>query len=147
MKKAAAKAFDSSKHPFQLELAVRDYECDLQGIVNHAVYLHYLEHTRHEFLKWLGLNFGEMHARGQDAVVTTAEVRYLYPLRSGDRFTVELTLEPGGRVRFVFNQRITRLPDAKPILEARITAALLEHGRPVVPAAILQALQTKARTP
>jgi len=35
---------------FKLNFEVRDYECDLSGIVNNAVYLHYLEHARHELL-------------------------------------------------------------------------------------------------
>lgn len=34
---------------FELEMQVRDYECDMEGIVNNAIYQHYLEHTRHEF--------------------------------------------------------------------------------------------------
>lgn len=45
---------------FEVELEVRDYECDLQGIVNHAVYLHYLEHARHLLLKANGLDFAEL---------------------------------------------------------------------------------------
>ena len=31
---------------FELKDKVRDYECDLQGIVNNANYQHYLEHCR-----------------------------------------------------------------------------------------------------
>ena len=42
-------------HSFSLSLAVRDYECDYEGLVNNAVYLNYLEHARHEFLKQSGV--------------------------------------------------------------------------------------------
>ena len=38
------------KYVYELKMKVRDYECDLQGIVNNANYQHYIEHTRHEFL-------------------------------------------------------------------------------------------------
>lgn len=42
---------DQDKYIFTLEIAVRDYELDSEGIVNNAVYLHYLEHSRHAFVK------------------------------------------------------------------------------------------------
>ena len=51
---------------FELEMQVRDYECDMEGIVNNAIYQHYLEHTRHEFLASSGISFIEMHERGVD---------------------------------------------------------------------------------
>ena len=53
----------------ELKMKVRDYECDLQGIVNNANYQHYLEHARHEFLLERGISFADMHARVIDAVV------------------------------------------------------------------------------
>ena len=51
---------------FELEMEVRDYECDIQGIVNNANYLHYMEHTRHKFIKTIGLDFAGLHERGID---------------------------------------------------------------------------------
>ena len=59
---------------FELEMQVRDYECDMEGIVNNAIYQHYLEHTRHEFLASSGISFIEMHERGVDPVVNRIEI-------------------------------------------------------------------------
>lgn len=44
------------KYIYELKMKVRDYECDLQGIVNNANYQHYIEHTRHEFLSSAGIS-------------------------------------------------------------------------------------------
>ena len=44
-----------NKYIYELKMAVRDYECDLQGIVNNANYQHYTEHTRHMFLRSCGI--------------------------------------------------------------------------------------------
>lgn len=53
---------------FEEKFKVRDYECDLQGIVNNANYQHYTEHARHEFLLSRGISFAELHDKGIDAV-------------------------------------------------------------------------------
>jgi len=45
---------------FETRMRVRDYECDLQGIVNNAVYQNYLEHARHEFLHEVGIDFAQL---------------------------------------------------------------------------------------
>ena len=97
---------------FTLTLDVRDYECDLQGIVNNAIYQHYLEHARHQYLQSLGLSFARFHEQGHDLVLTRAEIDYKTPLRSGDRFTVELRVERESRLRFCFVQDIFREPTA-----------------------------------
>ncbi|MFO7725507.1 MAG: acyl-CoA thioesterase [Oceanipulchritudo sp.] len=122
---------------FSTDFEVRDYECDLQGIVNNAIYQHYLEHARHTFLKTRGIDFARLTAEGVLLIVTRIEIDYTYPLRSRDHFRVFLNLERISRIRFVFNQEIVRLPDEKPIARARVyTASMNERGRPVLPEAI-----------
>lgn len=122
-------------HTYQheTEFLVRDYECDLQGIVNNAVYQHYLEHARHEFLIAQGLDFAALHAAGIDLVVTRVEIDYKRSLRSRDRFVVRSTLQREGRLRFFFIQDIYRLPDEQPVICGKVTGACLQQGRPIVP--------------
>lgn len=116
---------------YSLEFIVRDYECDLQGIVNNAVYQHYFEHTRHQYLIHIGLNFSALHKQGIDPVVTRAVLEYKHPLTSGDTFIVRLLVESKGRTRIIFRQDIIRLPDEKLICKAVFDAAVLKQGRPL----------------
>lgn len=97
---------------FTLPMEVRDYECDLQGIVNNAVYQNYNEHCRSAFIASLGIEFAELHARGIDVVVAQLNMRFKVPLRPGDKFEVRLSLEKQG-LRYVFHQDIVRLIDGK----------------------------------
>ncbi len=123
----------SSEH--QLEFKVRDYECDLQGVVNNAVYQNYLEHARHELLRLRGLDFATITAQGINLVVVRAELDYRASLVSNDRFVVRSRVEQVSRLRFAFLQDIVRLPDETLMLSARITGtALNAAGRPFVPA-------------
>lgn len=110
---------------------VRDYECDLQGVVNNANYLHYLEHARHVLLKTLGLDFADLSRRGVNLVVTRMEIDYVSPLRSGDTFLVCSNIERVSRLRFAFVQDIFRTPGNVPVARARVTGTSLNAaGRP-----------------
>lgn len=118
---------------FEIELMVRDYECDMQGIVNNAVYQNYLEHCRHEFLNKVGLNFSALCKDGIDAVVSQIEIHYKRPLHSRDHFKVKLGMHKKGRLRFVFDQSIYRSEENELVLEAQVTGVLTRNGRPIPP--------------
>ncbi|MDC8772925.1 acyl-CoA thioesterase [Roseateles albus] len=116
-----------------LELKVRDYECDMGQVVNNAVYLNYLEHARHELLQSLGISFAQLAKRSIDLVVTRIEADFKASLTSGDSFVVRTAFERKGRLRLAFNQSIYRLPDNKLMLNAVVIgAALNERGRPTI---------------
>jgi len=128
---------------FSLEMSVRDYECDLQGVVNNAVYQNYLEHARHEYLKSLGIDFAALAAEGINLVVTRVEMDYRLSLTSGDRFVVEVRPERISRVRIGFRQDIRRLPDGREVVNALVIGtALNARGRPQLPEELDEALGT-----
>lgn len=118
------------QHPyiFEMPLKVRDYEVDSQGIVNNANYLHYLEHTRHEFCETRGFTFRDMQAQGIDPVVTKIEIEYHTPLRLADTMTSKLWVERRG-ARFIFHQDIFTPADALAVA-AKVSVVALQNGRP-----------------
>ena len=113
---------------FDLKMKVRDYECDLQGIVNNANYQHYLEHTRHEFLLEHGVSFAELHDRGIETVVARINMQFKVPLRSGDEFLSRLWLKKEG-IKFVFMQDIFRASDMKLSIRAQVDTVCIIDGR------------------
>ncbi|MCF2552001.1 acyl-CoA thioesterase [Bacteroides caecigallinarum] len=116
------------KYIFEQQMKVRDYECDLQGIVNNANYQHYIEHTRHEFLLSLGVSFAHLHNEGIDPVVARLNMAFKTPLKSGDEFVSKLYIKKEG-IKYVFFQDIFRLPDMKPVIKATVETVCVINGR------------------
>ena len=98
------------KYIFETRMEVRDYECDIEGIVNNANYLHYTEHTRHLFLRSLGVSFAKLHEQGIDAVIHSMKLQYKVPLRCDDEFISRLNLKKDG-LKYMFYQDIYRASD------------------------------------
>jgi acyl-CoA thioester hydrolase len=116
------------KYIFELTMKVRDYECDLQGIVNNANYQHYLEHTRHEFLTSVGADFAELHRQGVDPVVARINMAFKTPLKSGDTFVSKLYLRKEG-IKYVFYQDIYRASDNKIVIKSVVDTVCVVNGR------------------
>lgn len=116
------------RYIFETEMEVRDYECDIQGIVNNANYLHYTEHTRHLFLSSLGVSFSKLHEQGTDAVVARMNLQYKTPLRCDDVFVSRLALRKEG-LRYIFSQDIFRKSDGRLCFRATVELVCLINGR------------------
>lgn len=116
------------KYIFETQMEVRDYECDIEGIVNNANYLHYIEHTRHLFLRSLGVSFARLHEQGTDAVVARMNLQYKTPLKCDDIFISRLNLEKEG-LRYIFHQDIFRAADEKLCFRSKVELVCLINGR------------------
>ena len=119
---------NDDKYIFTLEIAVRDYELDSEGIVNNAIYLHYLEHTRHAFVKREGIPFGSLTREGLVPVVRRMEIDYRLSLHSGDVMLSRLWIKRNGP-RFIFHQDIFNKETGELVVAAVVTIVNMGNGR------------------
>lgn len=116
----------------QIFLEVRDYECDLQKVVNNSVYLNYMEHARHLYLKEEGINFAELTQKGLNLFVIRSEIDYKLPLKSGDEFYILTELQRESKLKLLFLHKIYRKTDNKLVCQGKIFGAGTDQlGRPL----------------
>lgn len=113
---------------FEVNLKVRDYECDMQGIVNNAVYLSYLEHARHEYFASKGISFKEMIDRDIMAMVSRIEIDFKSSLRSGESFTIGLNVARR-YAQIIFYQDIFTGDGKQKCVSARVELACKVNGK------------------
>jgi acyl-CoA thioester hydrolase len=72
----------------EIEIDVRYYETDGQGVVHHANYFQYFELARVEMLKAMGHDYAELERDGVFLVVHTIACKYHRPARFGNRLRI-----------------------------------------------------------
>lgn len=108
---------------------VRDYELDIQQVVNNAVYLNYFEHARHLMLRDIGIDFVTWHQQQYDFMLVETNIKYLKPLKSRDYFTITSTIQRQGRVRIFFEQNLKLQHSNELMTSACCTAICLDAAR------------------
>jgi acyl-CoA thioester hydrolase len=125
---------------FVYDFEVRDSECDLIGVVNNSIYLQYMEHARHQFLKkHLNISFSNLAEKKVYLIIFKAELLFKNPLRSGDEFTVTTKMERVSTVKFQFIQDIHRKSDQVLCCKGTVVGTAMNHvGMPVMPDDLLE---------
>lgn len=117
---------------FENKIKVRDYECDSQGVVNNANYLHYFEATRHELMERCGLRLRDLTEANILPVVRNVNVGYRSSLRGSEEFICTATAVRDG-LRYYFHQEITRISDNTLCAKAVIEVVCLVNGKVAMP--------------
>ncbi len=113
---------------FEVRFQVREYEVDSQGVVNHAVYVNYLEHARSFFLKAHGFSYGQLVEEGVHLMVSHMTMDFKASLRSGDEVLIRLSADRHG-AKLRFNQAVLRAADEIQCAVASTDVICLKNGR------------------
>jgi len=111
-------------------ITVRSGEIDSFGHVNHAVFLHYLEHARVEALETAGFAWQALADRNWQLYVVRVEVDYVAEARRGDRLRVRTWADGFRRTTMTLAQEIVREDDpAAVVARARVTTVWIGPDR------------------
>ncbi|AJY77730.1 acyl-CoA thioesterase [Paenibacillus beijingensis] len=89
-----------------LDIIVRSTEIDMNGHVNNAKYLEYLEWGRDEWFDKAGLDFDTFLAMGMQTVMVNINMNYRKECRQGEALTIRTRPCRAGRSSFALLQEI-----------------------------------------
>ena len=89
-----------------LDIVVRSTEIDVNGHVNNAKYLEYLEWGREEWYETAGLHYEVLDRIGVQTVTVNININYRKECKQGDKLSVKTRPEKLGRTSYVLKQEI-----------------------------------------
>ncbi len=134
---------------FGLPVRVYIEDTDAGGIVYHAVYLHYMERARTEWVRSQGVGLRAGLADNISYVVQRLSIHYGAPARLDDELRVTAEPVAFGRVWMNFRQQVVRNSDGAVLASAdvRVACIALDSGRPRrLPANMLDVLESCQKT-
>lgn len=112
----------------ETKLVVRYQETDQMGIVHHSVYPIWFECGRTDYIKGVGMSYGQMEKDGVKLPLLSMKCRYLYPSYYEDEITVKtgiLCLTP---TRITFHYDVFRKGYDKPVVQGETEHVWTDAG-------------------
>ncbi|MCL2628501.1 MAG: acyl-CoA thioesterase [Oscillospiraceae bacterium] len=85
---------------YEYTRAVFYYETDKMGVVHHSNYLRWMEEARIHYFNDTDLAYFETESYGVLSPITEVNIKFKYPARYGDTFTVKMEMTKYTGVRF-----------------------------------------------
>lgn len=82
------------------------YETDRMGVVHHSNYIRFLEESRMDFFKAVGMNYAELEQMGIMIPVYSVSCKYVTPARFGDTIIIYPRFEEFRGARFRVSYKI-----------------------------------------
>ncbi|GGI94992.1 thioesterase [Alicyclobacillus cellulosilyticus] len=120
-------------------ITVRSTDIDVNGHVNNAKYLEYLEWGRDDWFERTGSDYDTLLAEGIITVMVHLEANYRHEVRKNEQLAVRTRLLRVGRTSFTMHQEIFRLPERELVFDADVVLVCISTTQrsPVpVPASI-----------
>ena len=82
-------------------------ECDMMGVVNNAVYAHWMEDARVDALSQIGCDYGDVEAHGFAGPVLRLAIEYKSSARFGDDVDITVSFDryTGARLALSYEMR------------------------------------------
>jgi thioesterase-3 len=108
----------------ELDIIVRSTEIDVNGHVNNAKYLEYLEWGREEWYEKAGLHYDRFTEMGVQTVTVNVNINYRKECVQGDRLKIVTRPESMGRSSFILQQEIVHTEKGV-VADARVTSVTM----------------------
>ncbi len=116
----------------ETKLTVRYVETDMMGIVHHSNYYPWFEIARGEFIKKIGLTYGELEKMGILLPLTETHCKYIQGLVYEDEVIVTCAIEKLSVARISFIYEVIRKKDMKKVSEGRTVHGFVDRNmRPI----------------
>lgn len=103
-------------------------DTDFSGVVYHAAYLKFLERGRSDFMRCLKVSHAALSEQKMAFGVAHMDIKFIAGAGIDDLLFVSTKIAHYTAARVVFDQAVTC--SSKPILQAKVTIALIKDGRP-----------------
>ncbi|MCL6637806.1 MAG: acyl-CoA thioesterase [Alicyclobacillus sp.] len=109
----------------ELDVVVRSTEIDINGHVNNAKYLEYLEWGREDWYEQCGLDYGTLYKLGAITVVAHISIDFRREARQNEHLRVYTWLNSVGRTSLRLRQVIQNVQQ-QPVIEAEVVVVTID---------------------